>query len=111
MIISKDLVVSSCKKAGIIEELHQKKFQPFPKAAKVKAVGVGETEDIEANNDTNTKEATSGTSADYNNLLGMVIWSLTKEKVHRPAPACMPLIAHFFFSFWLIDREAPSASC
>jgi DNA topoisomerase II len=44
MIVSKELVVSNRKKAGIVEELRQK-FRPFPKVAKAKAAG--ETEDVE----------------------------------------------------------------
>lgn len=87
MIISKDLVVSNRKKADIVEELRQKKFRPFPKAAKAKAAG--ETEDVEGNDE--AEEAASGTSTDYDYLLGMPIWSLTKEKVRRQAPAYMHL--------------------
>jgi DNA topoisomerase-2 len=89
MIISKDLVVSNRKKADIVEELRQKKFRPFPKAAKAKAAG--ETEDAEANDEADAEEVSSGTSTDYDYLLGMAIWSLTKEKVRKQAPACMPL--------------------
>jgi len=80
MIINKELVVSNRKKADIVDELRQKKFRPFPKAAKAKAAG--ETEDVEENDD--AEEAASGTSTDYDYLLGMAIWSLTKEKVRVP---------------------------
>ena len=76
MIINKELVVSNRKKADIIVELRQKKFRPFPKVAKAKAAG--ENEDAEEEEET---EAASGTSADYDYLLGMPIWSLTREKV------------------------------
>jgi DNA topoisomerase II len=78
MIIDKELVVSNRKKADIVEELRRKKFRPFPKAAKAKAAG--ETEDVKANDEAE-EEAASGTSTDYDYLLGMAIWSLTKEKV------------------------------
>jgi DNA topoisomerase-2 len=74
MIINKELIVSNRKKADIIVELRQKKFRPFPKVAKAKAAG--ENEDAEEE-----EEAASGTSTDYDYLLGMPIWSLTKEKV------------------------------
>jgi len=80
MIISKELVVSNRKKADIVEELRQKKFRPFPKAAKAKAAG--ETENAEE--DDEAEEAASGTSTDYDYLLGMAIWCLTKEKVRVP---------------------------
>jgi len=111
MIISKDLVVSNRKKADIVEELRQKKFRPFPKAAKAKVAG--ETEDAEANDEGEVEEAASGTSTDYDYLLGMAIWSLTKEKVRRHQRTCLSSshsLFTFFFSFWLADREAPSAS-
>ena len=80
MIVSKELVVSNRKKADIVDELRQKKFRPFPKVAKAKEAG--ETEDVEANDEDD--EATSGTSTDYDYLLGMAIWSLMKEKVRMP---------------------------
>ena len=79
MIVSKELVVSNRKKADIVEELRQKKFRPFPKVAKAKAVG--ENEDAEEGD--NDEATTGGASADYDYLLGMAIWSLTKEKVCR----------------------------
>jgi DNA topoisomerase-2 len=82
MIISKELVVSNRKKADIVEELRQKKFRPFPKVPKAKAAG--ETEDAEEGANDEAEEATTGgTSTDYDYLLGMPIWSLTKEKVRR----------------------------
>ena len=80
MIVNKELVVSNCKKADTIDELRQKKFQPFPNAAKAKAAG--ETKDVEENDD--AKKAASGTSTDYDYPLGMAIWSPTKEKVRVP---------------------------
>jgi DNA topoisomerase-2 len=82
MIISKELVVSNRKKADIVGELRQKKFRPFPKVAKAKAVG--ETEDAEEGADDEAEEATTGgASTDYDYLLGMAILSLTKERVSR----------------------------
>ncbi|KAI0297539.1 type II DNA topoisomerase [Multifurca ochricompacta] len=80
MIIDKELVVSNRKKADIIEELRQKKFRPFPKATKGKAAG--ENEDVEGANE-EADEAATGTSTDYDYLLGMAIWSLTKEKIEK----------------------------
>jgi DNA topoisomerase II len=80
MIVGKELVVSNRKKADIMEELRQKKFRPFPKVAKAKAAG--ETEDAEE--DANDEGATTGgASTDYDYLLGMAIWSLTKERVRH----------------------------
>jgi DNA topoisomerase-2 len=57
--------------------MRQKRFWPFPKVTKTKAAG--KTEDAE---DGANKEVTmSGALPDYNYLLGMAMWSLTKEKV------------------------------
>ena len=86
MIISKELVVSNRKKADIVEDLRQKKFRPFPKVAKAKSAG--ETEDAEGGANDDAEESASGTSTDYDYLLGMAIWSLTKEKVRR-SHACI----------------------
>jgi DNA topoisomerase-2 len=81
MIISKELVVSNRKKADIVEELRQKKFRPFPKVAKVKSVG--DNEDAEEGADDDAEEAATGATTDYDYLMSMAIWSLTKEKVCR----------------------------
>jgi hypothetical protein len=92
MIINKELVVSNRKKVDIVDELRQKKFRPFPKVAKAKAAG--ETEDVEGNDEAE-EEVASGTSTDYDYLLGMAIWSLTKEKVRKHyRSGCM--VAHAF---------------
>ena len=79
MIVNKELVVSNRKKADIMDELRQKKFRPFPKVAKAKAAG--ETEDAEEGTNDEAEATTGGASTDYDYLLGMPIWSLTKEKV------------------------------
>ena len=77
MIVNKELVVSNRKKADIVVELRKKDFRPFPKVAKAKAAG--ETEGAEEDEDADV--STSNTSTDFDYLLGMAIWSLTKEKV------------------------------
>lgn len=107
MIVNKELVVSNRKKVDIIDELRHKKFRPFPKVAKAKAMG--ETEDVEENDE--AEEAASGTSTDYDYLLGMAIWSLTKEKVCVPhqRTTLAHAVAHIFA--WTADRETPSAGC
>ena len=100
MIVNKELVVSNRKKADIIDELRQKKFRPFPKAAKAKAAG--ETEDVEDNDE--AEEAASGTSTDYDYLLGMAIWSLTKEKVRMPH--CRTTTTHTVAHTFNLDRRS-----
>ncbi|KAI0041498.1 type II DNA topoisomerase [Auriscalpium vulgare] len=79
MIVDKQLVVSNRKKADIVAELRKKDFRPFPKVAKAKAAG--ETE-AAAEDEADEDDATGATS-DYDYLLGMAIWSLTKEKIEK----------------------------
>ena len=74
--MDKELVVSNRKKADIVSELRKKKFRPFPKVSKAKAAG--ETE-VAADDD---DDEGGGADTDYDYLLGMPIWSLTKEKVY-----------------------------
>lgn len=76
LIVNKELVVSNRKKSVIVAELRDKKFRPFPKVAKAKAAG--ETEAV-----VEEDEEAAGADNDYDYLLGMAIWSLTKEKVGR----------------------------
>ena len=74
MIVDKELVVSNRKKADIVADLRKKGFRPFPKVNRA-----GETEQVVEADEGDVQEETS---ADYDYLLGMAIWSLTKEKVH-----------------------------
>ena len=76
MIVKRELSVSNRKKADIVTELRKLDFRPFPKVAKAKAAGELE-EVVEAEEEENQ----TGASSDYDYLLGMAIWSLTKEKV------------------------------
>ncbi|EPQ61209.1 type II DNA topoisomerase [Gloeophyllum trabeum ATCC 11539] len=78
MIVDRELSVSNRKKADIVADLRKKDFRPFPKVAKAKAAGEVE-EVVEAEEE----EAATGASSDYDYLLGMAIWSLTKEKIEK----------------------------
>jgi DNA topoisomerase-2 len=75
MIVAKELSVNNRKKADIVQELRKLEFRPFPKIAKAKAAG--ETEDVVEPED----EEPTGADSDYDYLLGMPIYSLTREKV------------------------------
>ncbi|KAF8604983.1 DNA topoisomerase II [Ceratobasidium sp. AG-I] len=77
MIIKKELVVSNKKKADLCTELRKLEFRPFPKVRKAKEAG----EDEGAQDDED--EQPVGASSDYDYLLGMAIWSLTREKVEK----------------------------
>lgn len=80
MIVDKELIISNRKKLDIVEELRKKQFRAFPKVSKAKAAG--ETEAVVEEDDEEEGSASNGVpvSRDYDYLLGMPIWSLTKEK-------------------------------
>ena len=79
MITKKELVVSGRKKVDIVSELRKKNFRPFPKVKKAKAAG--ETEDALEDEDADEQE--TGSTTDYDYLLGMPIYSLTQEKIQK----------------------------
>ena len=76
MIISRQLIVSNRKRADIVAELRQKDFRPFPKSGK--AAVAAEIEDTDPVDD---EEISS--DSDYDYLLNMAIYNLTKEKVDK----------------------------
>lgn len=86
MIVDKQLSVSNRKKADIIQDLRKHQFRPFPKISKAKAAGeleeVVDGADEPAEEEEETGSGDSATDFDY--LLGMAIYSLTKEKVRTP---------------------------
>jgi len=77
MILDKELVISRRKKSDLVAQLRKLEFRPFPKVAKAKAAGEDEPAEEE-------EEEFTGTSSDYDYLLGMPIWSLTEEKACHP---------------------------
>ncbi|KAG9223266.1 hypothetical protein CCMSSC00406_0000045 [Pleurotus cornucopiae] len=85
MIVDKQLSVSNRKKADIIQDLRKHQFRPFPKISKAKAAG--ELEEVVDGADEPAEEEEemgSGDSAtDFDYLLGMAIYSLTKEKIGK----------------------------
>lgn len=83
MIVDKQLVVSNRKKNDLMAELRRLKFRPFPKVTKAKAAG--ETEDVQLEDEEDEAEETvkDAGATDYDYLLGMAIWSLTKEKIDK----------------------------
>ena len=89
MIVNKQLSVSNRKKGDIVHELRKLGFRPFPKVSKAKAAG--ETEEVTPDPDEEESDE-EGTDADFDYLLGMQIWSLTKEKVHMHDPLARDVI-------------------
>jgi DNA topoisomerase-2 len=104
MIVDKQLVVSNRKKNDLMAELRRLKFRPFPKVTKAKAAG--ETEDVQLEDEEDEAEETvkDAGATDYDYLLGMAIWSLTKEKV------CIPASSSCFHSEQYLDRQTPATS-
>ncbi|CAO1613505.1 unnamed protein product [Sympodiomycopsis kandeliae] len=81
MIVNRQLIVNNRKRADIVAELREKDFRPFPKPKKAHVVG--EVND-ENNGEDPDEEAVAGSgSNDYDYLLSMPIYNLTKEKVDR----------------------------
>ena len=75
MIVSRELVVASRKRADIIADLRKHEFKPFPKITKAKAEG--ETEEVVEDEEQEDDNLTH----DFDYLLNMAISSLTKERV------------------------------
>ncbi|KAI0409549.1 DNA topoisomerase [Xylaria palmicola] len=80
-IMDERLVVSRKKKAVVIEELRQAKYEAFVKNAEAKT----KSEEDEEEEDTETAEAASAEddSRGYDYLLSMPIWSFTQERLDR----------------------------
>ncbi|KAI9674189.1 MAG: DNA topoisomerase 2 [Caeruleum heppii] len=79
MIIDGKLVVSKKKKSDLIEELKKKGFKAIPKVKD--ASKAGEAEAVVENEEDEDDVMTS--ASDYDYLLGMAIWSLTKERIDK----------------------------
>ncbi|KAL0581404.1 DNA topoisomerase 2 [Marasmius crinis-equi] len=81
MIVDKKLTVSGRKKVDIVTDLRTHKFRPFPKK-KVKATAdVAEEEEGDEPVDEDDDE--EGPSTDFDYLLSMPIWNLTREKIEK----------------------------
>ncbi|KIJ60083.1 hypothetical protein HYDPIDRAFT_177534 [Hydnomerulius pinastri MD-312] len=83
MIVDKELVVSNRKKVDLMAELRRLKFRPFPKVPKAKAKA-GENDDVlDREEEEEAEDEGVAGSTDYDYLLGMPIYSLTKEKIEK----------------------------
>lgn len=80
MIIDGKLVVSKKKKKDLVAELKQKGFRAFSKT--IDASKDGENEPV-VENDEVDDETVEAEANSYDYLLGMAIWSLTKERVEK----------------------------
>jgi DNA topoisomerase-2 len=75
MIISKELVVNNRKRSELVAELRKRDFRPFAKQVKAKVAADVDVDDVE--------EDDPSADTDFDYLLSMAIWSLTKEKVDK----------------------------
>ncbi|KAK9459889.1 DNA topoisomerase [Lipomyces oligophaga] len=76
MIIDKELTVSNRRRAEIVLDLKKKKFPPISKKNKF-----GPVEESEIGKDEEEDDDVEASSYDY--LLGMAIWSLTRERYEK----------------------------
>ncbi|KAG5646884.1 hypothetical protein DXG03_001960 [Asterophora parasitica] len=83
MIVDKQLVVSNRKKAEIVVDLRKHEFRPFPKVAAAKKAGEDNEAEDDDEEETEDKGKGVGGDSDYDYLLGMAIWSLTREKIAK----------------------------
>ncbi|KAK9243853.1 DNA topoisomerase [Lipomyces tetrasporus] len=80
LIIDKQLVVSNRKRADLVVELKKLKFPPISKAKKFGPLGEDESlPDAESDAD----ESSTMDLSSYDYLLGMPIWSLTRERYEK----------------------------
>ncbi|KAL8764994.1 MAG: hypothetical protein Q9194_006737 [Teloschistes cf. exilis] len=80
MIIDGQLVISKKKKVDLVKELKTKNFKAIAKVAD--ASKQGEMEPAMENEEENEEDIDTGASS-YDYLLGMPLWSLTKERVDK----------------------------
>lgn len=83
MIIKKELVLASRKKAEIVAELRKRDFRPFPKVQKAHVVGDVDEADADADEEEEDPQAAAGGNSDYDYLLQMALSSLTTERVDK----------------------------
>ncbi|KAK9455436.1 DNA topoisomerase [Dipodascopsis uninucleata] len=81
MIISKELSVSNRRRVELVLELKKLKFPPISKSNKFGPID--DEEDLTTKADDSDEEMNTADVASYDYLLGMPIWSLTRERYER----------------------------
>ncbi|TFL06195.1 DNA topoisomerase [Pterulicium gracile] len=79
MIVDKQLVISNRKKADIVGDLKKHEFRPYPKGPKAVTTETSPEQD----EDDDEGETVMSTTTDFDYLLSMGIWNLTKEKIEK----------------------------
>lgn len=93
MIVDKQLVISNRKKADIVGDLKKHEFRPYPKGPKAVTTETSPEQD----EDDDEGETVMSTTTDFDYLLSMGIWNLTKEKVSRQLILTGGLLLTFMF--------------
>jgi len=78
-VIKDEIKIRNVKKAVIIQQLREQKYDPMPKKTTKKAAEDEDEEDEEEEDQEKENEDVS--ASDYDYLLSMPLWNLTKEKV------------------------------
>lgn len=81
-IMDNKLVVNRKKKQVVVDELRDRKYDPFPKGSETKKAKDDEDE-IEAEGADEVETETDGDARDFDYLLSMPIWSFTQERLDR----------------------------
>ncbi|KAK6189373.1 hypothetical protein LQW54_013325 [Pestalotiopsis sp. IQ-011] len=81
-IMDNKLVVNRKKKQVVVDELRERKYDPFPKGSDTKKAKDDEDE-IEAEGAEEVETETDGDARDFDYLLSMPIWSFTQERLDR----------------------------
>ncbi|KFA60232.1 hypothetical protein S40285_07732 [Stachybotrys chlorohalonatus IBT 40285] len=81
-IIDKELEVGRKKKAVLVGELRQRKYEAFPREKDPSKKKKANDEDLDQSEDEETEEVSEG-AGDYDYLLSMPIYSLTAERLEK----------------------------
>jgi DNA topoisomerase II len=81
-IMDNELVVSRKKKAVIVQELRDRKYEAFPKNAE-NVNTKSDEENAEAEAEQAEEDGAGESASDYDYLLSMAIWSFTQERLDK----------------------------
>ncbi|KAK8118951.1 DNA topoisomerase II [Apiospora kogelbergensis] len=82
-IMDGDLVVNRKKKQIVVEELRDRKYEPFPKSTNNNKKTKADEDEVDAEGDDDAEVGADDDARDYDYLLSMPIWSFTQERLDR----------------------------
>jgi len=83
MIVEGELLVAKRKKAEIVTDLKKHKFTPIPVVKKARVQDENNEDAAEEVEQAEEEEETTGATSDYDYLLKMPIYSMTREKIDK----------------------------